>query len=109
MSSQNVSQAPIQGARNELTAPDNNINGVEISKQNAPLKQIKPNSEIQESRQQSLGRGRDGSHPVKSITPGSIEERDKAEEPSLRGSKTSDAYKNSSDVRPGKLGWKRGG
>lgn len=107
MSSHNVPKTPI---RDELTTRDKNANGIEIFREKAPLEQIKPNSETQESRHQSLDRGRNGSHPVKGITPGSTENRDKAADPSPRGSETSDSYKNSSDgIRPGELRWKKGG
>lgn len=107
MSSHNTTQAPI---RDELTARDKNANDIEIFREKAPLEQIKPNSETQESRHQSLGRGRNGSHPVKGITPGSTENQDKAAGPSPHSSEASDSYKNSSDgIRPGELRWKEGG
>lgn len=108
MSSHNVPQAAVG---DELTARDKNANDIEIFREKAPLEQIKPNSETQESRHQSLGRGRNGSHPVKGIAPGSTENQDKAAAgPSPHGSETSDSYKNSSDgIRPGELRWKKGG
>lgn len=107
MSSHNVPQAPIG---DELNARDKNANDIEIFREKVPLEQIKPNSETQESRHQSFDRGRNGSHPVKGITPGSTENWDKAAGPSPRSSETSDSYKNSSDgIQPGELRWKKGG
>ncbi|KAK5707348.1 hypothetical protein LTS12_028189, partial [Elasticomyces elasticus] len=98
MSSPDSPQVPVQDARNESSARDRNADEV------APLKQIKPNLEVEESKRQSPSSGHDNSQPLKDTTNAAtrpIENQTKNE-----GRRVSGAYKNSNELEKG---LKRGG
>lgn len=101
MSSPDSPQVPAQDARNESTARDRNTDEV------APLKQIKPNLEVDESKRRSPSAssgGHDDSQPLKDTTNAAtrpIENQTKDE-----GRRVSGAYKNSNELENGS---KRGG